>query len=110
MSGYKFLPDDGYTVWPATVIGTVSVTNTSTQIAAEDKKRVELHLTNKGTERAWINFGAAAEVGKGSSIPPSGGEITVKILDLSDTWKIRAINGIVASGSTDIAILSQSAP
>lgn len=110
MSGYQFIPDDGYTVWPATAIGTVSVGTSSTEILAEDKKRVEVHLTNKGTERVWINFGAAAEVGKGSSIPPSGGEITIKILDLSDTWKTRAINGIVGTSSSDVATLSQSVP
>jgi hypothetical protein len=100
----------GYVAWPDPVISTVSVGSTSTQIVAENKKLVELHLVNKGIVEVWVNFGSAAEVGKGTLIPPNNGVLKVLVDEMIDEFVLKNVYGIVSSGTADVAIFSQSTP
>jgi hypothetical protein len=106
----NFFPIDGYEGWPAPDIDTVSVAATSTQMAAANNKRVELVLTNNGSTTVWVNVGGAAEVGKGLSILPDGGVLTIAIDRDSHGWRQKIVNGIVASGTANVATFEQSVP
>lgn len=106
----KFFPIDGYEAWPVPAIAAVTAQIVSTELAPANDKRLELILTNHGTQMVWVNINAPAEVGKGLNIPPNGGQLTIGLENDGHGWRKGAVNGIVASIPGSVATFEQSVP
>lgn len=106
----SFFPIDGYEAWPIPAVDAITAAITSTVLAALNDLRLELVLTNYGTETVWVNIGAPAEVGKGLSIPPSGGSLVIAVESDAHGWRKRAVYGIVGTTPSLVATFEQSVP
>jgi hypothetical protein len=106
----NFFPVDGFEVWPDPIVDSVTALATSTLLAPASDKRIELVLTNYGVDTVWVNIGAAAEVGKGLSIPPAGGVLNIAIENDTHGWRLKDVYGIVGTTPSAVSTFEQRTP
>ena len=90
------VPLDGET--SVSVNETVTVAATSTELAAENAGRARLLIVNQGDNPVFLGFGVAATTG-GFPLRPTDPPFVT-------TYR-GAINGIVATGTEDVAVLEE---
>jgi hypothetical protein len=98
----------GFLGWPATNQDTVTVAATTTSVLDKNTKRKDLVLENNGAVHVWINFGAAAEVGKGLKLRKGGALVFTIQNGQEDGWQRGAVHGIAESGTCPVAIFEVS--
>jgi hypothetical protein len=90
-------------------ISTGTVGSTSTALAAANRARKHLTITNLSDEKVFLSEGAAAEANKGICLAPvdaSGNPVAAGRYATGENGLLflGAVNGICASGSKSVAI------
>lgn len=78
--------------------GSSSVTTSSSQILAENQRRLYAEITNASTVGCWLAFGIPAVVGVGIYLGPNGFSY---IIGPDNMWR-GVVNIIAASGSGNV--------
>ena len=81
--------------------GTASVGTANTAVLAANESRKRAIISNSGASAVWLSFGAAAVVGSGVFLAPSGGVFEID----PDELYCGAINGITAAGTSTVGVL-----